>query len=526
MTSERDGSDVRLAEVMAALSMATDIGMGMTVEYALRSCLLALRLAEALGFDADEQRDTYYLALLRWIGCTTEAHIAGAVFGDEIAARREWLGAADKLPLPMLAAAIRHHQADQPPLRRARAVASAFLNMRRLMNTTAAHCEVAERLAERMSLPRSIQVGLLQAYERWDGKGEPRRLPGPQIAPAMRAVCVVQDALIHHRLGGNEAAVAVVRDRAGHALDPEMAERFCQEGPDWIGALDDGSLWQMALDAEPLPRLRLDGSQLDAALQAIGDFVDLKSPWLSGHSSGVADLTAEAARRAGLPESDVATVRRAGYIHDLGRVGVSSSVWGKEGRLTDGEWEQVRLHCYYGERIFARATALAPAARIAALHHERLDGGGYHKGLPAALLPLTARLLAAADVYHALTEPRPHRPAREPAAAAAELRAELAAGRLAGDAVNAVLAAAGHRVRGERHPWPAGLSEREVEVLRLLARGLATREIAQRLTISAKTADHHIQHIYGKLAVSTRPAATVFAMQHGLLDDAGLLPVV
>ncbi len=177
----------------------------------------------------------------------------------------------------------------------------------------------------------------------------------------------------------------------------------------------------------------------------------------------------------------------------------------------------MRLHPYYTERILARPAALARLGAVAALHHERLDGSGYHRGLTASQLPPAARLLAAADVLHALTEPRPHRPARSPQEAADELRRETRAGRLDGDAVACVLAAAGQAPPGARRDLVAGLSAREVEVLRLLARGLSTRQIGEALTISPKTADHHIQHIYAKIGVTTRAGATLFALEHDLL---------
>ena len=210
-------------------------------------------------------------------------------------------------------------------------------------------------------------------------------------------------------------------------------------------------------------------------------------------------------------------MRRAACVHDLGRVGVSAAIWDKAGPLRSGEWEQVRLHPYYTERVLARSRILSPLGALAALHHERLDGSGYHGGLPATMLPLTARILAAADAYHAMTEPRSHRPALTPEAAAEEARREVRAGRLDGEAVSAVLAVAGHRVRPASREWAAGLSEREVEVLRLVARGHSNRQTAQSLVIAEKTVGHHIQHIYAKIGVSTRAAATLFAMQHDLL---------
>jgi HD-GYP domain-containing protein (c-di-GMP phosphodiesterase class II) len=231
----------------------------------------------------------------------------------------------------------------------------------------------------------------------------------------------------------------------------------------------------------------------------------------------VAELAEGAARALGLPAAEAAAVRRAGLLHDLGRVGVSNRVWEKPGALTEGDWEQVRLHPYHSERILARAPALAPLARLAGMHHERQDGSGYHRQAAGPAVPLVARLLAAADAYQAMTQERPYRPALAPAAAAEQLSAEAGRGRLDGEAVRAVLEVAGHRPIRARSVWPAGLSDREVEVLRLIARGASYREVARDLAISPKTAEHHIEHIYNKLGVSTRAAATMFAMEHDLV---------
>jgi putative nucleotidyltransferase with HDIG domain len=245
--------------------------------------------------------------------------------------------------------------------------------------------------------------------------------------------------------------------------------------------------------------------------------VDLKLPFTRGHSSGVAALAEAAARGLGLAEADAVAVRRAGLLHDLGRVAVPNGVWEKPGPLTHGEWEQVRLHPYHSERILACSPVLAPLAPLAGMHHERQDGSGYHRQAAGAMVPLGARLLAAADAYHAMTEVRPHRPALDPAAAAERVRAEAAAGRLDPDAAGAVLLAAGHARSAPRRAWPAGLSDREVEVLRLIARGASYRAVARDLSISPKTAEHHIGHIYDKIGVSSRAAAAMFAMEHDLL---------
>jgi HD-GYP domain-containing protein (c-di-GMP phosphodiesterase class II) len=254
----------------------------------------------------------------------------------------------------------------------------------------------------------------------------------------------------------------------------------------------------------------------------MGDFADLASPYLVGHSSGVAELATAAAKRCGFAPADLARLRRGALVHDLGRVAISVRIWQKAAPLTPDEWEQVRLHAYHSERVLARSVFLAGLAPVATFHHERLDGSGYHRGAAAATLTRPARLLAAADAYHAMTEPRPHRPALRPDQAVEALGQDAGAGRLDADAVTAVLEAAGQRV--PRIQRPAGLTEREAEVVGLLARGLQTKQVARALGISVKTADRHIEHAYRKIGVSTRAAAALFAMEHGLAS-LGELPI-
>jgi HD-GYP domain-containing protein (c-di-GMP phosphodiesterase class II) len=261
----------------------------------------------------------------------------------------------------------------------------------------------------------------------------------------------------------------------------------------------------------------LSGERFDAALEAIAAFVDLKSPYTLGHSRAVANLAAEAALRLGLPEAEVRTMRRAGLVHDLGRLGVSNAIWDKRGPRGAGEWERVRIHPFLTERILHGSPALAPLGAIALTHRERLDGSGYPRGLSGPAISREARLLGAVDAYQAMREPRPHRPELSPAEAAAELRAEVRAGRLEAEAVDAVLGAVGHRVP-RRREGAAGLTQREVEVLQLLAQGLSNKEIAERLVISPKTAGSHIEHIYSKIDASSRATASLFAMQNGLLS--------
>lgn len=271
---------------------------------------------------------------------------------------------------------------------------------------------------------------------------------------------------------------------------------------------------------EPSPGGQLTDAQLDNVLAAVADFTDLKSTYTLGHSRGVADLAAAAGQAVGLPAAEVTTLRRAGLVHDVGRVGVSAGVWGKPAALSRDEWEKVRLHPYYTERILSRPAALATLGQLASMHHERLNGGGYHRAAPGSILSPSARILAAADGYRARTESRPHRPALDPSEAAASLREEVRDGWLDAEAVDAVLQAAGQGGGRRQRARAGGLTDREVEVLALLARGQSIRDIGQTLTVSPKTADAHIQHIYTKLGVSTRAGATLWAVEHGVVDRA------
>jgi HD-GYP domain-containing protein (c-di-GMP phosphodiesterase class II) len=382
-----------------------------------------------------------------------------------------------------------------------------------------AHCEVAQGMADRLGFGPAVREGLGQMFERWDGRGLPAGIKGEAISQSVRIVQLAADAELFHRLGGVDGAIAAVRQRAGGAHYPPLVAHFCQVAPRILAEHRDGSMWDEVLAAEPGSRPVVSAAQFDEATRAIGDFVDLKSPYLSGHSGGVGDLAGAAAVQCRLAADDVAAVRRAGFVHDLGRIGISAATWQKPGPLTAEEWERVRLHPYYTERVLRRPQALAGLGLLAASHHERLDGSGYHRGVPASMLSPGARILAAADAYQAMTEPRPHRPALSADSAADQVRREVRAGRLDGEAVDAVLMAAGHRVRRKRPDRPAGLSDREVEVLRLVARGLSNREIAHELSVSPRTIQHHVEHIFDKTGVSTRTSATFFAMQNHLLTD-------
>jgi HD-GYP domain-containing protein (c-di-GMP phosphodiesterase class II) len=508
---------LRLAEAVGALSLATDLAMGQPLEHGLRTAMLALRTAQMMGLPEDDQVTVFYVGVLHFAGCTAESEIDARFFGDELAARPQMLAAQFGSRLGLMATAARVVHPGSAPLARAAVMArSAFGGVAEFRKWAASHCDMARLLGARMGFSEQIQLALRHLYERWDGKGMPGDMRGAQIPLAVRLMQVAQDADVAWQQGGAELADRILAERAGSGLDPQAVAAFRSLGHRVYEGLDAPSIWDDALLAEPGPQPVVGEERLDACLSAVADFADMKSMWTVGHSRGVAQLAEEAAAQAGQTAADVLLLRQAALVHDIGRVAVPVNVWAKPGPLTRDEHEQVRLHAYHSERVLDAAAGLRPLARLAGSHGERCDGSGYHRGSRAGDLPLAAWLLAAADCYQAMREPRAHRPALSPMAAADELCRDAEAGRLAPEAVNAVLIAAG-QPRPPVHR-PAGLSERECEVLGLIARGLATKQVARQLGISPKTCDHHIQRLYGKAGVSTRAGATLFALEHGLVS--------
>jgi HD-GYP domain-containing protein (c-di-GMP phosphodiesterase class II) len=512
---------VRLAELVAALSLATDLGLGQPQEHIIRQTLIALRVAELEALSEDDRVAIFYISLLAWVGCIADAHEMGKWFGDDMAVRADSY-LVDMTGLPMMRFMLSHVGSGSSPIRRLTMVGR-FLagGSNEVRASMASHCEASGDLSLRLGLGQEVRDPLQQAFERWDGKGSPAQLAGTQIARTMRIVHIANDVEMLHRLGGVEAASKMLRSRRATEFDPELVDTFCANAGDLLASLEEIDGWEALIGQQESLQRELTDGELDEALGAFADYADVKSPYTLGHSRGVAQLAACAATTVGLPSADVTLVRRAGLIHDVGKIGVSASILDKPGPLTPTERERVRTHPYLTARTFSNPAGLAAIGQLAALHHERMDGSGYPSGLTADALPMGARVLAAADVYHALLEPRPHRAALPREEARQVLTAEVKAGRLDGDAVRAVLDAAGHRVR-RRSSHPAGLTTREVEVLVLLARGRTKQQIGTALSISAKTVNTHAEHIYGKIGVTSRGAAALFAMRHGLMGVAEL----
>lgn len=403
-------------------------------------------------------------------------------------------------------------------LQRLRIVALELVNGPRLgRELFRANCEVAASMATRLGLGAGVETALLHIFEWWNGKGGPRGIAGEEIPVPVRVAQVSSVAVLFHGLGGEQAATTALRQRADGMLDPGVVAVMTRDAHDLLGEVFASDPAGLVLAAEPAPARMVAPPALEEVARAFGQVVDLKSPFLHGHADAVADLAQAAGEVLGLAEAADGRLGLAGLLHDLGRVGVATGVWDSPSPLTVAEWEQVRLHPYHTERILCRSATLEPIATLAGQHHERPDGTGYHRGTAGQAIPMAARVLAAADTWAGLTADRPHRSAHDPEEAGAHLDAAAGAGGLDADAVAAVLAVVTDRPATARRTWPADLTDRQVEVLRLLARGMSNRAIAEELVISRRTAEHHVQDIYARIGVSSRAAATMFAMQHGLL---------
>ncbi len=509
---------VRLAELVASLSLATDLGTGQPLGHALRTCLLSMELSRRSGVGEERPTDVYYVALLRFVGCTADAsETAAAVGGDQIGFNAAMAPALMGTAVEQVRALVATVGEGLPPARRVARVAAMLADPGGASRSLAAHCEAAQLLASRIGVGPGVVAALGRAYERWDGKGLPAGIVGEEVPAPIRVVVVARDVDLWVRLVGLDETAEVIRRRAGRAYDPAVAAAFLEDPPGVLAASDVDDTWHATLEAEPTPRSWTGHGNLDATLAAFADFVDLGSPWLRGHSPAVAELAAAAGAVAGLTAEEVRLLRLGGLVHDLGRIGVPAGIWDHPGPLTVDAWERVRLHPYLTERILDRSGVLAPLDRIAACHHERADGSGYHRGARTIELSRSERLLAAADAYQALTEARPHRPPHLSEEAGERLRRDARAGRFDPSDVEAVVVAAGHEPRPVVSARPAGLTDRELEVLRLIARGRSNREVASELVISVKTVGSHVEHIYAKAGVTSRAGATLFAMRYGLL---------
>jgi putative nucleotidyltransferase with HDIG domain len=354
-------------------------------------------------------------------------------------------------------------------------------------------------------------------YERHDGRGQPGGLSDLEISTPAQVLSAAQTLEVAARAFGLDGAIDVFRTRRGGQFAPAVADAFLRDAHGVLRDLDTGSLWNVFRESEPLPRALVSMDQVDDVARAFAHFTDVKSTFTLGHSVMVAELALAAADGLGAP-IDRTALERAALLHDIGRVAVENAIWDKPGPLDPMERTAAESHSFETERILRSSPLLAPLIDCIGVH-ERLDGRGYHRRVPASEIGMAARLLAACDVWCALVSDRPQRRAYPKAKAVATLGEEARAGRLDRDAVRAVIEATGGKLPKLTRELVAGLSEREIDVVALLARGLTNKQIGVQLRISEKTAKNHVAAIYAKTGVTTRAGAALFASQHGLVGQ-------
>jgi HD-GYP domain-containing protein (c-di-GMP phosphodiesterase class II)/DNA-binding CsgD family transcriptional regulator len=502
---------IRLTELLSALSLTTDLGAGMPFEKGLRTCVAASAFGSAAGLALDQQRAVFQAALLRSIGCTAHAPENAAMFGDDMRFQRA-LKELDPADWETFSA--RFGDWDEG---RQRELLGVVVKETPTTGVYAARsgCEVSAALGARLGIEPAAISALDHVYERWDGRGIPDGRAGDEVHAVARVVHVAEQAVLAHFRGGEAAARSEVAKRAGGQLDPDLCAAFSACCDQVMGALAAPDMLAAVVAAEPPPAALVAAHELDRLCTALAIFADLKGLHLVGHSPHVAELAAGAARLMGMDERTAGQVRAAGLLHDLGRTAISSEIWNRPGALGPADRERVRLHSYWTERILVRCPAVAPLAPAAAAHHERLDASGYHRSARGPELDPAARVLAAADEFAAMTESRPYRPALAAADAARALLADAGSGKIDPGAAAAVIEAAG--LPRPQASWPCDLTDREVDVVRLCARGLTNREIAEALVVSARTVQHHLASIYDKTGRRTRAGAAVFAVENGLV---------
>ena len=373
---------LRLAELVAALSLGIDLGFDQPMEHVLRQCLISLRIADRLGLDESQRATLYYTALLVGVGCHTDAHEQAKWFGDDIAVKANKF-AHDQRSLVGLGSMLRLLGSGRQPLHRVRVgLEFAVSGHQEMDGMIANHSQMAKTLAANLGMSSAIQEAIGAAYERWDGRGWPGRAAGEQIPVAARVAQLAEYVEVAHRVGGVDAATDLARSRAGSQFDPKVARIFAGDATAILDDLGEGDTWESVIAAEPALAVSLAPDDADRALAGVADFVDLKTPFLVGHARAVAALCQDAATGFGMANEDAALVRRAALTHGFGRLGVSNAVWDKPAPLTAGERERVRLHPYLTERMLGQSAWLAPIGSLAALVRERVDGSGYPAGSP------------------------------------------------------------------------------------------------------------------------------------------------
>jgi putative nucleotidyltransferase with HDIG domain len=414
-----DEKRIRLSEVVSALSYALDLTEGQPIGHAVKSCVLGMRLADALQLSSEEKSDLYYALLLKDMGCSSNAARVHEIFGGDERNLKRDIKTTDWQRLLEGFAYMRRHAAlgqslFERFLRIAKIAAAGPGQAKALVQI---RCERGADIARYLGFSERVAQAIYALDEHWNGRGHPRGLKGEEIPLLARILGLCQTMEVFIAAEGVEAAYGVLAERQGRWFDPQLVRA--------MSALrGDRNLWRvlqerdasiaraLAMELEPEGiEIFVDDARLTRICEGFAAVIDAKSPWTFRHSIGVTEAAVGIAQVLGLPEAQVTQIKHAALLHDIGKLSVPNSILDKPGKLTGEEFAVVRKHPYFTERILEKIGSFGHLAFIAGAHHERLDGSGYHSGLDSHTLPLSARLIAVADVFDALSAERPYRPA-------------------------------------------------------------------------------------------------------------------
>jgi HD-GYP domain-containing protein (c-di-GMP phosphodiesterase class II)/DNA-binding CsgD family transcriptional regulator len=486
-------SEVPLLDAIRAIAFVGDLAMGQPTDHSWRTAWIASRLARATDDNEDLCTETFIVALLRWSGCTANAHEFAQTFGDDVAQRKSLLAM---------------QTAESGFKMGAGGKVAAFFSLSQI------HCEIAGDIAGLLGLSHDVQFALRHLFESFDGSGAPEGLSRDAVPSSVYLASIASDLEIFHRLYGVERACELVRQRADRQYPGHMVEPAVAKARSWLLELE---TMKMTDDVDGVGRMVFEHT---APLEILADVIDLKMPWMTGHSRLAATFARSAAQQLGMDKFTQDRLYRAGLIHGIGRAAVPNMIWDMSCALSESAWERVRLVPYWTGRTGRLLRSLEGEVGLASLAYERSDGSGYYRGLTADEIPLEARVLAAAVAKAALSRPRPWRSALAADEVREFLFEEAHKGRLDSVAVRALFP-----LDVRRPSWQApavgtcaNLTERERAVLRCISLGASNKAVALKLSISTSTVRTHVESIFRKLSCTTRAAATLKAVQLGLLE--------
>jgi HD-GYP domain-containing protein (c-di-GMP phosphodiesterase class II) len=434
--------EVPTSRLLAALSTALDLTEGQLPGHALRTAYLATRVAQAMRLSDDDQATVFYASFLKDAGCSSNAAAVTSIFGtDDIVLKGRQAGIGRSI-LAYAAFTIRNLPATEPlPLRLRRLIRIGLTGSRERRATEQVRCERGASIARKAGFGDAVGAAVHDGHEHWDGGGEPRGLARTDIDRHARIIAACAGLDLFSSLRGRVAALKVLAGRRGSWYEPDVVDALLDLADHGLlDELDDADLVGRTMRLGPVERVDAGVDvDVDRLASSFADIVDAKSPFTGSHSQRVATFAERIATHLGLPDRDIVDVRRAGLLHDLGKLGVPNTILDKPSRLDPSEFEVIRRHPELTLRILEPVPAFAAVAELAACHHERLDGRGYFRGLTEPELTIGARIVAVADVYEALTADRPYRPAMPVETALAILRSE-AGEHLASDVIEALVA--------------------------------------------------------------------------------------